>query len=51
MEELFDSQHKNENMQMRHTRRVAIINYFSCIPLTLPLTFNSREHPTDIIMV
>ena len=30
MKELFGSQHKNENMQMRHTRRVAIINYFDC---------------------
>ena len=28
MEELFDSQHKNKNMQMRDTRRDAIINFF-----------------------
>ena len=28
MEELFGSQHKNKNMQMRHTRYDAIINYF-----------------------
>ena len=28
MEELFGSQHKNKNMQMRHARCVAIINYF-----------------------
>ena len=29
MEKLFGSQHKNKNMQMRHTRRVVpIINYF-----------------------
>ena len=28
MEELFGSQHKNKNMQMRYTRCVAIINYF-----------------------
>ena len=28
MEELFGSQRKNKNMQMRHTRCVAIINYF-----------------------
>ena len=30
MEELFCSQQKNKNMQMRHTRCVAIINYFDC---------------------
>ena len=28
MEELFGSQHKNKNMQIRHARRVAIISYF-----------------------
>ena len=28
MEELYGSQHKNKNMQMRDTRRGAIINYF-----------------------
>ena len=27
MEELFGSQRKNKNIQMRHTRCVAIINY------------------------
>ena len=28
MEELFGSQHKNKNKQMRDTRRDAIIKYF-----------------------
>ena len=30
MVELFGSQNKNKNIKMRHTRCVAIINYFDC---------------------
>ena len=29
MEELFDSQHTNKNMQMEDTKHDAIINYFN----------------------
>ena len=36
MEELFGSQHKNKNMQMRHTRCAAIINYFDNQILIVP---------------